>query len=148
MRVKRQNCIPHFLQKNIAETAWCRGVPRSSATTGILCGEEDRFSVSGDSRTAQVNMQRAEFVDARVQWRLRRVSEMRLNASQQFDHFEWLGNVIIGTDLKSQYLIHGFAARGQHDDRRHQPSLAKVATNVETFLRGSITSNRIKSNLP
>ena len=43
-------------------------------------------------------------------------------SSQQLVHPEWLGHIIVGAGIERLHFVRGVGARGQHDDRRVQPT--------------------------
>ena len=49
--------------------------------------------------------------------RLRSPSQHSVDAGQQFAGREWLRHVVVGTTLKTHYLVLLFCASRQHDDR-------------------------------
>ena len=63
--------------------------------------------------------------------RRRRAAQLGLDARQQLDHLERLGDVVVGAELQADHLVDHLAARGQHDDRRLDAALAQLLADVE-----------------
>ena len=56
-----------------------------------------------------------------------RPAQLGFDPSEELDHLEWLGHVVVRAELEADDLVDHLAACSQHDDGRLDPPLAQLA---------------------
>src|SRR5919198_3416741 len=66
----------------------------------------------------------------------RRAAQHRPDAGDQLARAEWLGDVVVGSQLQPDHLVDLVAAGGQDDDRQRRVALVHRAADLETARAG------------
>src|SRR5258706_13500304 len=91
--------------------------------------EINSLAVPRDFSSAKVDSNWPELIRVRRQRyrRCRCAPHKRFDSGQQFDHLKRLRNIVVSSKFQADDLVHHLSARSQHQYRRRDAELTKVA---------------------
>ena len=93
-------------------------------------GEGDDGTAPGDAFGVRIHIQIASSIHGGSGGRRLRMAQGHFDPGNQFFHFKWFGDIVVGAPGQPGHLIADVIARRQHDDR-HLAGFANAAQHTE-----------------